>query len=78
MITSSVHKRKPLVCITNIVSPSIKEVQKRSRINATLMMPQLTSTQPVAVFVQNKHPILAMYKDDAISDDMSFSQLMIY
>ena len=75
MITSNVLKRKPLGCITNVVSPSIKEIQKCSRIDATMMMPHLTSTEPIAVFVQNKHPILAMYKDDAISDDMSFSQL---
>ena len=72
---TNMNKRKPLGCVTNTVSPTVKDIQKRTRINATLLMPQFTEIQPSLIYLQNKHPMLAMYKDDLKSDDMSFAQL---
>ena len=67
MLTNiNMNKRKPLGCVTNTAaaSPTVKDVQKRSRIDATLLMPQFTEIQPSLIYLQNKHPMLAMYKDD--------------
>ena len=72
---TSINKRKPLGCVTNTVPSTIKDIQKRTRIDATLLMPQLTDIQPRTIYLQNKHPMLAMFKDDLKSDDMSFAQL---
>ena len=72
---TNMNKQKPLGCVTNTVSQTVKDVQKCSRINATLLMPQFTAIQSSLIYLQNKHPMLAMYKDDLASDDMTFAQL---
>ena len=51
------------------------DVQKRNRINVSMLMPQLPIIETKPIYLQNKHPMLAMYKDDLVSDDMSFAQL---
>ena len=72
---SNFNKRKPLECVTNTFSSNIMDVQKRNRIDASMLMPQLPTIEPKPIYLQNKHPMLAMYKDDLVSDDMSFAQL---
>ena len=55
---TSINKRKPLGCVTNTVPSTIKDIQKRTRIDATLLMPQLTDIQPGTIYLQNKLPCL--------------------
>ena len=72
---TNINKRKPLACITNNAPQNVMDLQKRSRIDASLFMPELTSCEPREIYLQNKHPMLAMYKDDFVTDDLSFAQL---
>ena len=72
---TNINKRKPLACITNNTPQNVMDLQKRSRIDASLFMPELTSCEPREIYLQNKHPMLAMYKDDVVTDDLSFAQL---
>ena len=75
---TNINKRKPLACITNNAPQNVMDLQKRSRIDASLFMPELTSCEPREIYLQNKHPMLAMYKDDVVTDDLSLHNSMIY
>jgi hypothetical protein len=74
---TNINKRKSLSCVTNNALQNIMDLQKRSRIDASLLMPKLTSVEPKVIYLQNKHPMLAMYKDDLdlVTEDLSFAQL---
>ena len=72
---TNINKRKSLSCVTNNALQNIMDLQKRSRIDASLLMPKLTSVEPKVIYLQNKHPMLAMYKDDLVTEDLLFAQL---
>ena len=76
------NKRKPMSCLSNSPVKMHKELLKLSHVDATQLMPisinteeDLMSNKENNIYLQNKHPLLAMYKHDVPSDDMSFSDL---
>ena len=83
MLTDS-NKRKPLSCISNTQKKPQTEVLKHCQMKPSQLMPivENTNLKPNLdencvrkIFLQNKHPLLAMYNAEVQSDDMSFSQL---
>ena len=77
------YKRKPLVCLTNTPKKLLKEVFKSCHPTPSQMMPDFTVDEKISdckdtkvdIYLQNKHPLLAMYNAHTKSDDMSFSDL---
>ena len=78
-----VCKRKPLSCLTNTPKKLQTEVFKSCKIDPCTMMPVLSSPKKSTnsddvrcnIYLQNKHPLLAMYNAHIKTDDMSFSEL---
>ena len=79
---ASQTKRKPFVDVSNTYTSYQDIVKKRKENEVVHMMPdsdcKLPSSDiviPKTMYLQNLHPALAMYKDDLVTDFMSFSDL---
>ena len=80
---NEVYKRKPLSCLTNTPKKLQTEVFKSCKIDPSALMPVLSSPKisnesndvKFYIYLQNKHPLLAMYNAHIKTDDMSFSDL---
>ena len=76
-----ITKRKPLTCLNNSQTKIHKEMLKTNQVDINQLMPLPNNTERIenskenCMYLQNKHPLLAMYKHDLHSEDMSFSEL---
>ena len=82
IMNASQTKRKPFVDVSNTFTSYQDIVKKRKENEVVHMMPdsdcKLPSSDiviPKTMYLQNLHPALAMYKDDLVTDFMSFSDL---